>query len=147
MSWDTEWAPILLRYLDDSNTTDYTTSRLNYFLAMGMYEVIPQISLRSTYTIDILGPSITPDPALDNSLGSLVILKAATIILRSEIKKLAVVAGYSVKDDKSTIDGKEALNTLREMLKNYEDNYQKALRSYQLGAGHIGRAILSPYTT
>ena len=146
MSWDTEWAPILLRYLDDSNTVDYTTSRLNYFLAMAMFEVVPQISLRSTYTIDITTPSISPDPAQDNSLGSLVILKAATILLRSEIKKLAVVAGYSIRDDKSTIDGKEALNTLREMLKNYEENYERALQGYRLGAGHIGRAILSPYT-
>lgn len=144
MSWDTEYAPILLRYLDDSDST-YTTSRLNYFLAVAAYEVFPSLSING-YTVDVTTPSISPDPASDQSISSLIILKAACVIIRAEIKRLAVVAGYSVKDDKTSIDGKEALATMRELLKEYTKNYDQALKAYQIGNGHIGRAILSPYT-
>lgn len=147
MSWDTEWAPALKRYLDDSNSTDYTTERLNKFLAMAMFEISPQISLTSTYTIDITTPSISPDPAENASLGALVILKAASIVMRAEMKKLAITAGYAIKDDKTSIDGKAALQAYKDTLADYEKNYERALQSYRLGNGNIGRAIISPYTS
>lgn len=137
-------AEILLYYLDSTNS-EYSNESLSKFLAVAANEVFFDTGI-TNYTVNITDASISPDPTTDQSLSALLVLKAAVVAVRAEIKKQALVAGYRVTDDKATIDGKAALDALRDLLKEYQKNYDKAMQNYQLGDGQVGLAILSPYT-
>lgn len=145
MAWTTELTQLLRYYLDDSDTTNYSDARLAKFIAFGAYEVVAEVG-NTDFTIDIATPTISPDPVEYKAISSLFVLKGAIILIRNEIKGLLKTAGWKITDDKSTIDGREALKALQELLKGYTESYQKALTSYLMGDGSIGMAILSPYT-
>lgn len=146
MAWTTELTQHLRYYLDDSDTTTYSDARLSRFIAFAAYEVVAEVG-NNDFVIDITIPSIDPDPVPYKSLSALFVLKGAVIVIRNEIKGLSKTAGWKITDDKSTIDGREALKALQELLKGYLDAYEKAKTAYLLGDGSIGMAILSPYTS
>lgn len=136
----------ILKYYLDATNSEYTDIVLSKFLAVAANEVSFETGI-TTYTVDVVNSTITPDPSLDQSFSSLLVLKAAVVAIRAEIKKQSLVAGYRITDDKVTMDGRAALEALRDLLKLYLSNYDKAVQAYQLGDGHVGIAILSPYTS
>lgn len=146
MSWTTTLSFQLKNYLDPTND-DYTEAFLSKFIAFAATEVFQKLSLKNTYSIDIAVPSITPDPTLDMGLSSLLVLKAAEIVIRHELKQAVISAGYSIKDDRVSISGTEALKALKDLLLEFQKNYAQAEFAYIRGDATIGRAILSPYTS
>ncbi len=146
MSWNTSLSFQLKNYLDPTND-DYTEAFLSKFIAFAATEVFQKLSLKNSYSVDITIPSISPDPTSDIGLSSLLVLKAAEIVVRTELKQIVVSAGYSIKDDRVTISGTEALKALKDLLKEYQTNYTKAEFAYIHGDATIGRAILTPYTS
>lgn len=146
MAWTSSLTEQLRYYLNDADSTNYSDARLSKFIAISAFELISKLELTSSYTVNITVPSISPDPETDAGFSSLIVLNAAIIIIRQEIKQLALSAGYRVVDDRSSIDGSEALKAMKDLLKSYQDNYDKAEQGYLLGDNNIGRAILSPYT-
>lgn len=144
--WTITLTEQLRYYLNDADSVTYSDARLSKFIAFAALELVGRFGLTSNYSVNITTPSITPDPEDDPSFASLLVLKAAEIVLRNEIKQLAITAGYKVTDDRSSIDGANALKAYKDLLDMYSDNCDKAESAYAMGNGGIGIAILSPYT-
>lgn len=147
MAWTTTLTEQLRYYLNDADTVTYSDARLSKFIAFAATEVLPKLNLTTSYSVNISVPSIDPDPSNDPNLAPLLVLKAAVIIIRNEIKQLSITAGYAIKDDRSSINGAEALKALKDLLNKFEENFEDALKDFLTGSGGIGRAILSPYTS
>lgn len=143
--WTTTLTEQLRYYLNDADTSTYSDARLSKFIAFAALEVFSRLGI-SGYSVNITTPSIDPDPESDINISSLLVLKSATIVIKNEIKQLSITAGYKVMDDRSSIDGAEALKAMKELLKSFENNYDQAVQGYALGNGSIGKAILGPYT-
>jgi hypothetical protein len=96
MSWNIE-IPIIVRTLinDLSDTPTYSDERLLQVIVVAAKYVQFDVVLNQTYTLDIINPTITPDPtALDDSIFiSLVGLKAACISDQSTLRTKAAVEG------------------------------------------------------
>lgn len=148
MSWNVTLVEQLRYYINDINSSNYsyTDAQLAKFIAIAGTQVFSSLGLSSTYTVDVSIPSINPDPESDKTISALLVLKAAVIITAGQVKYMSSTAGYKVVDDRSSIDGQAGLLAIRDLLKFYTDNYNKAEESYLLGEGNIGCAVLSPYT-
>ncbi len=147
MAWTTTLTEQLRYYLNDADSVTYSDARLSKFIAFAAGAVFTRLNLTSTYTVDTSVPTISPDPSSNLGISGLLVLEAAVIVIRNEIKQLAITAGYSVKDDKSSIDGKAALQAMKDLLKSFEDKLADAEFDYVYGQGTIARAVMSPYTS
>jgi hypothetical protein len=144
MSWTTVLSNQLKYVLDDTNNDDYDNIRLSKFIAIAATIVFSDLNLIN-FTVDTEEPSIVPDPTTEK-FAPLLVLKAAELVIRQEYKKMSRQAGIKITDDRSSIDGSNYLNALKELMNGYKKQYEDAKKSYQLGAGNIGQAILGPYT-
>lgn len=145
MAWSTTLITNLKYYLDPTDLTTYTDAQLVKFTLLGAAEMFTKLGLTS-YVVDYTAETITPDPESDTGLSALIVVNTAIIIIRGEIRKHAFTAGFKVSDDRSTVDGAEALKALKDLLKMYMDMLGKAVTDYQRGINPVYTAILSPYT-
>lgn len=158
MAWDTVLVENLRYWINDLESTAYawTDAQLKKFICIAAINVI-QLDLQGfeslisgPYSIDVSGPTISPDPTADASQGfsNLIVMKAACIIAGGELKKIGSTAGYKITDDRSTIDGTKAVEVAKQVASNYCDAYLQALLGFKQGAAHgSGEAILSPFAT
>ncbi len=152
MAWEDTLVLMLQLVINDLDATDYTTNQLELYLALAAIQVNEyfkdQWPIGGPYVIDMSIPDITPDPTLDPGLqgfANLVVIKAAEILTRSELKKAGVSAGYKITDDKSSIDTTGAITALKERLAAFVNDYETAKKEYESGNAFAGAAILSPY--
>lgn len=156
MAWDTELVSKLRLVINDLDATSYTwtDNQLKQFIMISLGLLDSELSqwysvTGGPYTISFDDITINPDPTVVGSSGfnNLIVLQAAVLISQSELKKLNITAGWKIVDDKSTIDGTNALAYGKETYTNYLKLFLEALNSFKVsGGGNVmSEAILSPY--
>jgi hypothetical protein len=96
MSWKNE-IPIIVRTLinDLSETPTYSDERILQVIAVAAKYVQFDVSLDNVYVVNVVKPTITPDPSLENDsiFISLVSLKTACLIDQSVLRTKAALEG------------------------------------------------------
>lgn len=96
MSWQEE-IPIIVRTLinDLSETPTYSEDRLLQLIVVAAKYVQFDVSLDHSYIVDVVNPSISPDPTLDDDsiFISLVGLKAACLVDQGTLRTKAALEG------------------------------------------------------
>lgn len=157
MAWDDVLVERLRFYIYDLDATDYTWTdlQLEKFLAIAAINVFNELTDWTTeiggpYTVstNLSGPNmITPDPVSVGpaALGNMIVAKAGCLIAGAELKKLGASAGWKVVDDRSTIDGTNAIKAGADTVKRYCDNYNDIMDDFKRGNRAAGQSVLSPY--
>lgn len=150
MSWQPEMTRILRHIIDDIDGDLYSDARLEELLLVSSQLMLTQVEFENTYTIDVERATLTPDPTelttKDNDFINLVVVKAAVVILRSELKTHAAQA-YRIVDGPSTIDVSQVFKSKSELYDKMKEDLDLAILQYQIGNGSGGQVILGPYTT
>lgn len=148
MSWDIELV-IRLRYLiNDIDSVIWTDDQLKVFLGIASSQIGGYLSRWGvpSFVYSNASGTITPDPTESNDyVQSLIVIKAAEIIARSELKKASASAGFIVVDDQSRIDTKQVASNLKEIVDNLKQETDNAIRSYKENNRFNGKAVLAPY--
>jgi hypothetical protein len=146
--WKTSMSTMLRTQIDDVDLTnaEYTRSKLVDLLIVAAVHVVTSVDFDRTYTIDVNGQEITPDPTTYNDLDFqiLVVLKAICILAQGEYRNKSRSATI-IKDGPSTIDTGKTAAEVKAWMKGVCKDYQDALLSYKMGNGLSGKAIVGPY--
>ena len=151
MSWQGNTIAVVRQLIGDTDSTAYTYSdtRIEQTVLTAAMLVNTNTNFVNTYTIDIAGCSISPDPTdtdtKDDPFVALISLKAACIIVGSEVRKESGNA-ISIKDGPSAIDLRGVTDTLLKLYKNLCDKFEETLFQYRAGDSVAGQAILTPYS-
>jgi len=161
MAWNTILVEQLRYLIFDLDPADYTWTdlQLEKFLAIATIQVTSDLQGWNTYingpytvTTEASGSAmISPDPVSNtsSSFSNLIVLKAACVLARSELRKLGKTGGWKIVDDKSTIDGTKAVDNAYKVATDYCTMYADALDDFKQGnifnAGIVGKGVLSPY--
>lgn len=153
MAWDTVLTERLRYYINDIDPTNYTWTddQLEKFLLIAANQVLVETAdwgLDIGYEVDTYGGTITPDPVDEDqeAFCNLVVLKAACIIARSVLKKLAATSGFKIVDDKSTIDTTGAFASAKGMAAEFCEAYDGALNDFGRSHKWGGGAVFGPHT-
>jgi len=150
MAWQTEMVRILRYIVNDLDSSNYSfsDSRLEETILVATQLVLTEIDFDKTYTVDVDALALDPDPTAssdkDDPFISLVSLKAACVILGSEVRTNSLNA-VMVKDGSSAIDMKGVTGGLMALYKDLCEKYDQAVLQYKAGNSVVGHAILSPY--
>lgn len=149
MSWQCEMVLITRHLIDDVDSTNYTysDSRLEQTVLVSAQLVLNELTFTNTYTINVEGESISPDPTentKDNDFINIVCLRAACLVLGNELKTKGFSA-ISVVDGPSTINMTNYTKGLKDLYNNMLSRYDNAKQMFQMN-GTVGQAILTPYS-
>jgi hypothetical protein len=134
-------------------TTPYTHSDdyIEQVLVTAGILVDAEITLGETYTYDITGPTISPDPVTEEDYLAIALfpLKAACILLQGDYRT-AIAQGIKVRDGDSAIDTSVSFRGWSDILtlgpcKSYNNLVWKLQSTGATGAGVIGGAVVGPY--
>ena len=151
MSWQGQLSTITRYLVDDIDSTKYkySDSRIETTVVVASQFVTLDVDLENTYTINVEQCSLSPDPTdagtKDDAFINLVCLKAACIIVGSEVRSESGNA-ISIKDGPSAIDLRGVASTLVVLYKDLCEKYDKLLLDYRAGRSIAGQAILGPYS-
>lgn len=151
MSWQGQMSTIVRYLVDDidSSSYKYSDDRVETTLLVAAQLASLQADFTNTYTINVEGCSLSPDPTdtdtKDDAFINLVCLKATCVMLGSEIRSESGNA-ISIKDGPSAIDLRGVTSTLTMLYKDMCEKYDKMLLDYRLGNSIAGQAILGPYS-
>lgn len=154
-TWDTELVDKLRMIINDLDSTNYswTDTQLKKFLLISIGFIDGELSQWTSitygpYTIDYTNITVDPDPISSGSnqgFQNLIVYRAALIIASSDLKKLGLTAGWKIIDDKSTIDGTQALLYAKQSVDNMKRDFDEALKQFKIGNQTIAETIISPY--
>ena len=104
MPWPVDLTLMVRSLIGDLDKTKYTDERIKQILVVGAYNVNNDADFNNTYTVDVAGNSISPDPVgeKDSDFTVLTVYKTACIILGSELKTEAANA-ISRAGDRSSV--------------------------------------------
>lgn len=151
MSWQGQMSTILRYLINDVDSSSYTYSdhRLETTILVAGQLVTLEVDVENTYTINVETCTLDPDPTetatRDDAFMNLACLKAACIIVGSEIRKEASNA-ISIKDGPSSIDLRGVTGTLSVLYKDLCEKYEKYLLDYKTGRSVGGQSIIGPYS-
>ena len=151
MSWQGQMCTIVRHLINDVDPAAYTftPSRIETTILVASQLLIMNVDFNNTYTINIEGNTLSPDPTDDGTKDdpfiTLASLRAACIILGSEIRKESGNA-ISIKDGPSAIDLRGVTQTLTVLYKDLCEKYEQALVEYRAGNSVTGQSILGPYS-
>jgi hypothetical protein len=152
MSWQVDMVLMFRSVIGDLDGTKYTDERLKQVLVVGAYNVQNDADFPNTYTVNVGGVSISPDPIIqkDTDFAILTVYKSACILIGSEAKTESANA-ISIKDGPSAIDLRGVSNSLMLLHKDICSKYEEILNKYRYESGNgdgtsVGAAILSPYS-
>jgi hypothetical protein len=143
MSWQADTITIVRSLIGDLDGTKYVDDRLLTVIIVSANFVTKDVTLDSTYTIDISNTDISPTPEADYI--TLIALKAASIVLNGEAKLLAEKA-IKVVDGPSRLEFGAAYTAMRGVANKADEDYHYARVAYQAGNSKAGRIILTPFT-
>jgi|TARA_Y100000593_G_scaffold66933_1_gene123153 hypothetical protein len=142
----------MVRYLvDDIDPTNYkyANKRVETTILVAAQFVTLQTDFNNTYTINVEQCTLSPDPTdsdtKDNAFINLTALKAACIMLGSEVRSESGNA-ISIKDGPSAIDLRGVASTLVTLYQDLCKKYDQMLLDYRAGSSVAGQAILGPYS-
>jgi hypothetical protein len=157
MAWNTILVERLRYVIYDLDATAYvwTDAQLEKFLAIAAINVFTELLDWTTeiggeytvYTEETGVDMIDPDPVSNGpqALGNMIVAKAACIIAKAELKKIGTTAGWKVVDDKSTIDGSNAIQAAKDNAEHMCSNYDDIVEDFKRGNRAAGHSILTPY--
>jgi len=150
--WQTIWT-LMLRHLinDVDSPQQYTDNRLQTALLVGAQFVNNEFTLQTSYVIDFIGLTITPDPTATTANGALAdewmtnltVAKTAVIMLRNNLK-LASLSAWTIKDTDVNIDLRQMAVVTKQLLDDIEEWYSLARMTYSVGVNPSVQAVLTP---
>jgi hypothetical protein len=133
----------------DSSKYKYTPNRIETALLVAAQLSIMNVDFNNTYTINVEGCTLSPDPTdtitKDDPFITLICMRTACIIIGSEIRSESGNA-ISIKDGPSAIDLRGVTQTLAILYKDLCEKYEHLLLEYRAGNSVAGQAILGPYS-
>jgi len=157
MSWQGEITTIVRHLINDVDPDNYTYSddRIETTISVSAQLVSTEVDFENTYVIDVEQCTLTPDPTdpttalasanKDDGFINLTALKAACIILGSEMKTYALTS-VRITDGPSSIDTSSVAQQLKFMYEFACKRYEEYKFNYAAGSNAVGKAILSPYS-
>jgi hypothetical protein len=152
MSWQVDMVLMLRSVIGDLDSTKYNDERLKQVLVVGAYNVQNDADFPNSYTVNVGGVSISPDPVdnTDTDFTLLTVYKSACILLGSEVKTESANA-IAIKDGPSSIDLRGVSGSLSALYKDLCTKYEEMLNKYRYESGNgdgtpVGTAILGPYS-
>ena len=151
MAWQNEMVIMLRHVVNDLDSSSYsfTDDRLEESILVSAQLVSTEIDFENTYTIDVDGLILTPDPTAladkDDAFINLVVLKASCVILGSEVRSNALNS-IALKDGPSSIDLRGITSGLTTLYQHLCEKYEASVMQYKAGSSIAGQAILSPYS-
>ena len=151
MSWQGQMSTVVRHLISDVDSSSYTYSanRIETTILVSAQLLTMNVDFDNTYTINVESCSLSPDPTdtdtKDNPFIALASLRAACIIVGSEIRKESGNA-ISIKDGPSAIDLRGVTSTLTVLYKDLCEKYEHALLEYRAGNSVVGQSILGPYS-
>lgn len=152
MSWQGQMGTMLRYIINDINPDNYqyTDKRIETTLLVAAQLTMMDATFLNNYNINIETCLLSPDPTelatKDNDFVNLTVLRAACVMLGSEIRSEAGNA-ISIKDGPSAIDLRGVAGTLSTLYTDICEKYQKLKDSYKKGIStDIGQAVLGPYS-
>jgi len=151
MSWQLE-IPIIVRVwindLEDKPT--YTDDRIQQVIAVAAQNVIREINLTETYTVDVVNLTISPDPCLasekDNDFIALTSLKSACILDQSTFRTKAVNEGIKSSLGPTMLQVQGNLKGYQTLLETGPCAiYQQLRTEFEIGNPNTCQAVLSPF--
>ena len=149
MSWEQE-IPIIVRVLinDLSDSPTYTDERLLQLIVVAAKYVEFDVVLDNTYTVNVVTPSITPDPsAADDSIFiSLVSLKAACLVDQSTIRTKAAMEGIRAALGPASLSVGGSMAGIKMILEQGPcAAYDELTSHWDVKEATAVRAVLSPF--
>ena len=151
MSWQGQMSTVVRHLISDVDPTAYTFSsnRIETSILVAAQLLTMNVDFNNTYTINVESCALSPDPTdagtKDNPFIALSCLRAACIIIGSEIRKESGNS-ISIKDGPSAIDLRGVTQTLAVLYKDLSQKYEDALLEYRAGSSVAGQSILGPYS-
>jgi len=151
MSWQGQMSTVLRYLIDDVDSASYKFSdnRIETTLIVAAQLVTLEVDLGNTYTINVEACSLSPDPTdadtKDNAFINLVCLKAACVVVGSQVRSESSNA-ISIKDGPSAIDLRGVAGTLMALYQDLCAKYEHTLLNYRAGNSIAGKSILGPYS-
>jgi len=142
----------MVRYLiddTDSSSYKYSDKRIETTLLVAAQFVTLSTDLNNEYTINVEQCALSPDPTdtgtKDNAFINLTCMKAACIMVGSEVRSESSNA-ISIKDGPSAIDLRGVASTLVVLYQDLCKKYDQMQMDYRAGHSTVGQAILGPYS-
>lgn len=151
MSWQGQMGTIVRHLVNDLDSSNYTYSddRIETAILVASQLMVMNVDFNNTYDINVEACRLSPDPTdsetKDNPFITLSCLRAACIIIGSEIRSESGNA-ISIKDGPSAIDLRGVTQTLTVLYKDLCEKYEHLLLEYRAGSSVAGHAILGPYS-
>lgn len=151
MSWQGQMGTIVRYIISDVDPDNYTYSdhRIETTILVAGQLSQLNVDFGQTYDINVENCTLDPDPTdssnEDQSFITLICLRAACIIVGSEIRNEAGNA-ISIKDGPSAIDLRGVTGTLTALYKDLCAKYEQAVMEYKAGNSIGGQGILGPYS-
>lgn len=149
MNWEQE-IPVIVRVLinDLSDTPTYSDERLLQLIAVAAKYVEFDVVLDNTYTVNVVTPSITPDPsAADDSIFiSLVSLKAACLVDQSTLRTKAALEGIRAALGPASLSVGGSMAGIKMILEQGPcAAYDELTSHWDVKEATAVRAVLSPF--
>ena len=151
MSWQGSMTTIVRHLINDIDSTSYTfsTDRVETTILVAAQLLIMNVDFNNDYDINVEAVTLSPDPTdtdtKDDPFIALACLRAACIVIGSEIRKEAGNA-ISIKDGPSAIDLRGVTSTLTVLYQDLCKKYDESLIDYRAGNSVSGQSILGPYS-
>ena len=142
---------IVRHLVNDVDASSYTfaTDRLEITILVAAQLLKMNVDFNNEYDINVESSILSPDPTdadtKDDPFVALACLRAACIIIGSEIRKESGNA-ISIKDGPSAIDLRGVTQTLTVLYQDLCKKYEDALLDYRAGNSVVGQSILGPYS-
>ena len=151
MSWQGQMTTVVRHLVNDVDASSYTfaTDRVETTILVAAQLLKMNVDFNNDYEINVEASTLSPDPTdtdtKDDPFIALACLRAACIIIGSEIRKESGNA-ISIKDGPSAIDLRGVTNTLTVLYQDLCKKYEDALLDYRAGNSVVGQSILGPYS-
>jgi hypothetical protein len=146
-SWQDKTTIMVRSLINDlSESPTYEDNKIQQLFVVSAQLLKKEVEFANTYTIDVVGISITPDPSDDDAFVTLISLKTACLIIAGELK---VLANNSIKvsDAGASIDMTQSYTASRNLYEQLCKDFEKAKMAYVLGNLNLLKAIITPYAT
>jgi len=149
MSWDTFMLILFRAMISDLDATCYSDDRVKQILVASAQLVLGDLSFDKNYVINMVSPSITPDPVVsprDDSFINLTTLKAACMVDMGSLRLAAAISGLEAKCGPAVMKVSRRMEGFGILIdKGYCAAYDEARLQYGFGNANFSRAILSPF--
>ena len=149
MAWQDDMI-MMLRVLvsDMSSTPTYSDGRMEQILVVAAQYVQMELTFDTTYTIDLTGPDISPDPTgiNDDAFVNLTVMKAACITDFSTFRTQALQSGVKTRCGPVILDTLRRIDGFKQLLDVGPcAAYEAMKKDFVFGTGSLCSAILSPF--